>query len=188
MIEGARQLRRDTSCPRALARLRLERPGLRPSLGNTHCIALPRIGDMRDDAWEESIKGEAFDVNGGRLPACAAERGAFMSDFAYERRFPHPYAARNNALYGHFRETNYRHAPRSAAAVPFAWMMKDKKTGVPEIAQRLVLGFRPEREPELGFDSIWVQERSNQLVMLDTFFGAIKPRRRWSSSTPRRRR
>lgn len=27
-------------------------------LGNTHCIALPRIGDTRDDAWEASVKGE----------------------------------------------------------------------------------------------------------------------------------
>lgn len=145
-------------------------------LGNTHCIALPRIGDTRDDAWEASVAGETFDINGGHLPACAAERGAFMADFAYERRFPHPYARQDNALYTHFRETTYRHAPRSAAAVPFAWMMKDKKTDVPEIAERLALGFRPEREPELGFDSIWVQERSNQLVMLDTFFGAIEPK------------
>lgn len=47
--------------------------------------------------------------------------------------------------------------------------------GVPEIASRLALGFRPELEPELGFESIWVQERRNQLVMLDTFFGAIEP-------------
>src|SRR5271166_2664621 len=38
------------------------------------------------------------------------------------------------------------------------------------------IGFRPELEPELGFESIWVQERRNQLVMLDTFFGAIEPK------------
>jgi hypothetical protein len=98
-----------------------------------------------------------------------------MADFAYERRFEHPYAGRGNPLYSHFRQTTYRHAPRTAAAVPFGWMMKEKKTGVPEMAERLALGFRPELEPELGFESIWVQERSNQLVMLDTFFGAITP-------------
>lgn len=145
-------------------------------LGNTHCTALPRIGETRDDGWEASLRGKPFDSEGGRLPACAPERGAFMADFAYERRFSHPYAARDNSLYTHFRQTTYRHAPRSAAAVPFAWMMKNKKTGIPDIAERLALGFRPEREPELGFESIWVQERSNQLVMLDTFFGAIDPR------------
>jgi hypothetical protein len=143
-------------------------------LGNTHCIALPRIGDTRDDAWETSVRGELFDAEGARLPACAAERGAFMADFAYERRFPHPYE--HHALYTHFRRTTYVHAPRSAAAVPFAWMMKGDD-GVPEIASRLALGFRSELEPELGFDSIWVQERRNQLVMLDTFFGAIEPQK-----------
>lgn len=142
-------------------------------LGNTHCVALPRIGDTRDDTWEVSVRGEFFDTEGGRLPACAAERGAFMADFAYERRLPHPYE--HHALYTHFRRTTYVHAPRSASAVPFAWMMK-ADDGVPEIASRLALGFRPELEPELGFDSIWVQERRNQLVMLDTFFGAVEPK------------
>lgn len=145
-------------------------------LGNTYCIALPRIGDTRDDDWEAANAEAVFDPEGQRLPACAAERGAFMSETAYERRFPHPYARQNNALYTHFRTTTYRHAPRSASAVPFAWMMKEAKTGIPAIAERLALGFRPEREPELGFHSIWVQERSNQLVMLDTFFEAIKPK------------
>ncbi|WP_201729473.1 AAA family ATPase [Acidocella sp. C78] len=141
-------------------------------LGNTHCIALPRIGDTRDDAWESSVPGELFEVEGGRLPACAAERGAFMAEFSYERRFPHPYE--HHALYTHFRRTTYVHAPRSASGVPFAWMMKGDD-GIPDIANRLALGFRPELEPELGFESIWVQERRNQLVMLDTFFSAIEP-------------
>lgn len=142
--------------------------------GNTHCVALPRIGDTRDDEWEMSIAGQAFDSEGDRLPACAAERGAFMSELGYSRRFPHPYARTNHALYQHFRDTTYRHAPRSASAVPFAWMMKGDN-GEPDKAAALALGFRPEIEPELGFDSIWVQDRRNQLVMLDTFFGAVEP-------------
>ncbi|MCW2275298.1 energy-coupling factor transporter ATP-binding protein EcfA2 [Rhodoblastus acidophilus] len=133
---------------------------------------MPRIGDTRDDAWESSVCGELFDAEGARLPACAAERGAFMADFAYERRFPHPYE--HNKLYEHFRRTTFVHAPRSASAVPFAWMMKGDD-GVPEYARRLALGFSTDLEPDLGFQSIWVQERRNQLVMLDTFFGAIEP-------------
>ena len=142
-------------------------------LGNTHCVALPRIGDTRTGSHSEaSVCGELFNAEGARLPACAAERGAFMADFAYERRFPHPYE--HNKLYEHFRRTTFVHAPRSASAVPFAWMMKGDD-GVPECAHRLALGFRTELEPDLGFKSIWVQERRNQLVMLDTFFGAIEP-------------
>ncbi len=94
-----------------------------------------------------------------------------MANFSYERRFPHPYE--HNALYAHFRHTRYVHAPWSASAVPFGWMMKGEE-GVPEVSKRLALGFRPELEPDLGFESIWVQERRNQLVMLDTFFGAVE--------------
>jgi len=141
-------------------------------LGNTHCIALPRIGDTRDDAWETSVEDSAWDPEGRVLPACAAERGAFMADFGYVRRFEHPY--RDKPTHAHFRRTTYRHAPYSAAAVPFAWMMKGEED-VPDVAKRLALGFEPDLEPEVGFDSMWVQERRNQLAMLDTFFGAIEP-------------
>ena len=38
------------------------------------------------------------------------------------------------------------------------------------------LDFQPDREPKLPFENNWVQERKNQLVMLDTFFSAIRPR------------
>ena len=139
---------------------------------NTHCIALPRIGDTKDDDWESSIAGETFDVEGGALPACAAERGAFMSDFSYIRRFEHPYAS--NGTHAHFRRTTYTHLPFSAAAVPFGWMMRGDED-MPDQAARLSLGYRHEYEPDVGFDSIWVQERRNQLALLDTFFGAIEP-------------
>jgi len=140
--------------------------------GNTHCISLPRIGDTKDDDWEASVAGETFAVEGGRLPACAAERGAFMSDFAYVRRFEHPYAS--NDTHSHFRRTTYTHTPFSAAAVPFGWMMKGDDD-LPHPARNLALGYRHEFEPDVGFDTIWVQERRNQLAMLDTFFGAIEP-------------
>ena len=140
--------------------------------GNTHCVALPRIGDTKDDEWEISVAGEIFDVEGGRLPACAAERGAFMSDFSYIRRFEHPYAS--NGTHAHFRRTTYTHVPFSAAAVPFGWMMRGADD-LPDPAGRLSLGYCHELEPDVGFDSIWLQERRNQLVMLDTFFGAIEP-------------
>jgi hypothetical protein len=31
------------------------------------------------------------------------------------------------------------------------------------------------REPDLGFESDWVQDRDNQLALLDCFFGHVKP-------------
>ena len=145
--------------------------------GNTSCLVLPRIAETKDDDFESSIAGEAWDAEGIRLPACAVERGAFMAPFGYSHRTRHPYSKRTDGdgkIYAHFRETAFQHAPYSAAAVPFGWMMKDDD-GVPAKAKAYQLGFKPDLEPNLSFKTIWVQERRNQLAMLDTFFGALTP-------------
>lgn len=42
-------------------------------------------------------------------------------------------------------------------------------------ADALKLGYDAAREPKLPFNSSWIQNKNNQLVMLDTFFGAIEP-------------
>lgn len=141
-------------------------------LGNTSCLILNRIAANRDDAWETGVANAAFDAEGVALPPCADERGAFMSTTAYTRRTNHPY--RHNDLYQHFRETRFQHPPRSAAAVPFNWMIKSD-VDVPEPAKQYQIELHPEWEPDLSFKTIWVQERRNQLAMLDTFFGAITP-------------
>jgi hypothetical protein len=141
--------------------------------GNTSCLILPRIAETKEDDFETGIAGEAWNVDGVGLPACAAERGAFMSPFPYSRRVKHPYS--HNPLYKHFVGSQFHHPAYSAAAVPFAWMMKDPDTGIPTKAEAYKIGFKPELEPDLDFDKLWVQERRNQLSMLDTFFGAITP-------------
>jgi AAA domain/UvrD-like helicase C-terminal domain len=141
--------------------------------GNTSCLVLPRVAETRDDDFETSVAGTAWNTEGVRLPACAAERGAFMAPFGYARRVHHPYS--HDPRYTHFRESHFHHPAYSAAAVPFAWMMKNSDDGIPDRAKAYKIDFRPELEPELEFDTIWVQERRNQLAMLDTFFGAITP-------------
>ena len=141
---------------------------------NTSCLVLPRISETKDDAFETGIKGEEWDSENGKLPACANERGGFMSPQGYTRRVNHPYS-KTEPLYQHFRETRFYHEPYSAAAVPFAWLMKDKDDQIPACAHRYKINFQPNYEPALSFSTHWVQERRNQLMMLDTFFGAIKP-------------
>lgn len=141
-------------------------------VGNTSCLILQRIAGRRDDDWEGEHATEPFDAEGVRLPPCADERGAFMAKTAYSRRVNHPYA--HNALYEHFRETAFHHPPKSVAAVPFNWMIKSDD--VPEPAKRYKIDIHSEWEPDLPFKTIWVQERRNQLAMLDTFFGALVPR------------
>lgn len=141
--------------------------------GNTSCLILPRVAETKDDDFETSVAGASWDTEGARLPACAAERGAFMAPFGYTRRVRHPYS--HDPRYKHFQESGFHHAAFSAAAVPFAWMMKNSDDGIPDRAKAYKIDFRTGFEPDLEFDKLWVQERRNQLAMLDTFFGAITP-------------
>lgn len=141
--------------------------------GNTSCLVLGRIADSKDDEFETSIAGDEWDSEGERLPACAAERGAFMAPFGYSRSVHHPYA-NSHEKYAHFRRSPFFHPRFSAAAVPYGWMMKDAD-GIPAKAKINKIDFQPDREPALDFKTPWIQERRNQLAMLDTFFGAIKP-------------
>ena len=51
----------------------------------------------------------------------------------------------------------------------------NEEFGVPSRAEDLKLGYTAEREPDLGFTTSWVQEGTNQRVLLDTFFSAARP-------------
>ena len=83
----------------------------------------------------------------------------------------HPYVTGSKDSHGHFEATPYTVQPYSAACIPFRWMLKEKSE---EAVDRYHLAFQNEREPKMDFKTAWVQERANQLVMLDTFFGAVK--------------
>ena len=142
---------------------------------NMSCRVLPNIAKSKDDGAETAVAGKSFtDLPLDKLPPCVAERANFMAPFPITVSKRHPYVERNSESHGHFLPTPYTMGPYSAACVPFRWMLSKESA---EFVARYNLGFQPDREPDLGgFDSNWVQDRSNQLVMLDTFFGAIPPR------------
>ena len=65
-------------------------------------------------------------------------------------------------------------------------MLRENVEGTPKydevgIAERLQLGWVPDREPDIrdrggrAVKTAWVQERENQLALLDTCFGALQP-------------
>ena len=144
----------------------------RPST-NMACRVLPRIAESKDDTAEAGIAGQSFtDLSPDQLPPCVAERANFMAPFPLTLSKRHPYVGRNSESHGHFLPTPYTMRPYSAACVPYRWMLRKESA---ELVERYDLGFQPDREPDLGFDTAWIQDRSNQLVMLDTFFGAIRP-------------
>ena len=140
---------------------------------NIACRALRRIADAKDDSAEAAVAGRSLaDLSPDQFPACKLERSNFMAPFPITVKREHPYVHRNSHWHGHFLPTRYTMQPYSAACVPFRWMLHKE---VAELVERYSLGFQTDREPDLGFDPDWIQDRANQLVMLDTFFGAVHP-------------
>lgn len=149
--------------------------------GNTSCTVLSRIAASRDDAFETEQAGQSIEgLEREQLPPCVDEHGTIMAPFPLSMLKNHPYAKSSAQTHGHFAPTPYTIPPYSAAAIPFSWMLKEQaegneKFGVASRVETLQLAYAAEREPDLGFDTSWVQEGSNQLVLLDTFFSAAKP-------------
>ena len=140
---------------------------------NTACRVLSRIAESKNDTAEASIAGQSFsDLSQDQLPPCIAERASFMAPFPITLGKTHPYVALNAESHGHFLPTPFTMRPYSAACVPYRWMLSEQSA---DLVERYDLGFQPDREPDLGFGTAWIQDRSNQLVMLDTFFGAVHP-------------
>jgi len=109
-----------------------------------------------------------------------------MAPFPLTRTMTHPYAEIYPETHGHFAPTRFVQTPWSAACVPFRWMLRgkvegDAKKGEVGLAESLQLGWVADREPDIrnrGGKEVktnWVQERENQLALLDTFFGALRP-------------
>ena len=156
-------------------------------LDNTSCLILRRIGEGKHDDTEARCAGLRLDsLPAEDLPPCVSERASFMSPFELRRTVLHPYSGIYAQTHGHFAPTSFVHLPYSAACVPFRWMLRkevegDPANGQPGIAERLKLGWVPEREPDIRnisgnpVNTNWIQEKDNQLALLDTFFGALRP-------------
>lgn len=147
-------------------------------INNAECLALRRIREDKDDQAEAAVAGRPWnELKEAQLPACLNERASFMAPFEVVRTAEHPYVGSSKA-HAHFRPTEFRMPPYSASCIPFRWMLRD---GAVEIAEQLGLGYEPELEEHadelIGFNTIWVQDKRNQLVLLESFFSAVAPER-----------
>ncbi|MBD8552555.1 ATP-dependent DNA helicase [Sphingomonas sp. CFBP 8764] len=147
---------------------------------NTSCLVLSRIAAGKRDDQDEHAGHFFEDLAASVMPPCIDERVSFMADHDLVLKKQHPYKSSSPGSHGHFGETTLRLEAFSAACIPFGWMLKsnvegDEKSDEVGKAAALRLGYDPEREPELSFETGWVQDKANQLVMLDTFFGALEP-------------
>ena len=181
MIEGSRQLSRQ----HVTIRVPWHDSGwtgrvcTAPS-ANTSCLALSRIAANKR-ADEDCLRNRALvDLGASELPPCVDERAGFLSKNDLFLKKQHPYKSGSPDTHGHFGETTLRLESYSAACVPYSWMLRrhvegDEHWGVVGKADALKLGYDACREPKLPFDTSWIQNKRNQLVMLDTFFGALEP-------------
>ena len=159
----------------------------RQPLDNTSCLILPRIGEGRRDEMETDCAGRRFDeIDANVLPPCVRERASFMAPFPLTLTMTHPYTEIFPETHGHLVSTRFALPGYSAACVPYRWMLREMvegnaNNGKTGIAERLQLGWTQDREPDIRnrrgekVETPWIQERGNQLAMLDTFFGALRP-------------
>ena len=76
---------------------------------NTSCLILPRIAEEKDDAAEQRVAARFWrEMPEQEWPACAVERGAFMSNGSFTRTVVHPYAKSSKA-HRHFAPTPFEH-------------------------------------------------------------------------------
>lgn len=140
---------------------------------NSSCLILKNCAVNRDDEKEESLAGKSIErLNQEQFPACVRERGTFMCDFSFINVVEHPYKKINIPNYQHFKGTPLRYPAYSAAGVPFLWMMRDEAE---KKAEFYGLDFDMSREPDLEFQTDWVQDYHNQKALLNCFFQHIEP-------------
>jgi hypothetical protein len=94
-----------------------------------------------------------------------------MAPFEYTRIANHPYKKNSEETHGHFAPTPLRHPPYSAAAIPFAWMLRE---AMEVLGEEHAIDVQAEREPDLGFKTQWVQDHANQKALLDCFAAHLK--------------
>lgn len=146
-------------------------------INNASCMFLPRIQMKKDVVNEESNAGKRIDkLSSKELPPCIAERATFMSPFTVEKQVSHPYAEFNEK-YRHYQPTVLKNYPYSLNVVPYRWMLKNPETNESEIANQYELNYDIKKEPDLGFNNSWVQQKENQEELLNTFISAIEPKK-----------
>lgn len=145
---------------------------------NTCCLCLKNIAGEKNDSLEDSLKGQSILSHEEEIP-CLAEGGCFMSETSFTKQVIHPYSKTSPTHKG-FLPTNLMYPAFSYPARPFSWTMLKKKVGnvfiknVELLKERFNIDYDPSREPDLGFDSNWVQDSVNQRAMFKTFYRNVE--------------
>lgn len=145
---------------------------------NNSCLRLANIAQSRNDDREKELAGQPMSGHEEELP-CISEGGAFMSAVSHKKITIHPYKRNNSKTHGHFLETELEYPPFSLPARPFGWTMLQKgNEGADENIRRLSamynIDYDKSREPDLGFNTNWVQDAANQRAIFKRFYQNIR--------------
>lgn len=156
---------------------------------NSSCLALNRIGAVRNDVLEAKHAGKYLhDIPFDETPPCFAERVNFLSPKPQRRLTRHAYS-QTSEHHRHIADTQFMHPAFSVAATPFGWLLKERAWGEKwkkgeidpqSIAERYGIDARPgyePSEPDWLSERPWIQGEANQKALLDAFFGALQPQR-----------
>ena len=146
-------------------------------------MRLKNIAENRDDTKETELAGCSMKGHESDLP-CISEGGAFMSPDTYKRTTIHPYKnnPQNAKTHGHFLETDLIYPPFSFPARPFGWTMLRKgneinNDNINRLTEMYKIDYDPNREPDLGFNTNWVQDAKNQRGIFSAFYRNVQPRK-----------
>lgn len=145
---------------------------------NNACLRLKNIAKNRDDELEESLRGCPILGHESEIP-CLSEGGCFMSSETYKKTTVHPYKKGNGGSHGHFLETDLYYPPFSLPARPFSWTMLHRNVAgvdktIFDLAAKYGIDYKEEREPDLSFQTNWVQDATNQREIFHVFYQDVK--------------
>lgn len=148
---------------------------------NNACLRLANIAENRDDELEKRLAGCPISGHEQELP-CLSEGGAFMSAISHKKTTIHPYKRNNSATHKHFLETELVYPPFTLPARPFGWTMLRKgnetdDANITRLAEMYNIAYDKNREPNLGFDTNWVQDATNQRAIFNSFYQNVTPHR-----------
>ena len=145
---------------------------------NNACLRLKNIAQNRDDELEESLRGCPILGHESEIP-CLSEGGCFMSSETYKKTTVHPYKKGNGGSHDHFLETDLYYPPFSLPARPFSWTMLHRNVAgvdktIFDLAAKYGIDYKEEREPDLSFQTNWVQDATNQREIFRVFYQDVK--------------
>ncbi|MGN0727997.1 AAA family ATPase [Treponema sp.] len=146
---------------------------------NTSCMRLKNIAENKKDDFEGKLAGKSIKGHEADIP-CLSEGGCFMSEDEFLKITVHPYKKNNPKTHGHFLSTELKYLPYSLPARPFGWTMLEKrndfgkKINIEELADLKGINYDSDNEPNLGWNSNWVQDAGNQREIFNVFYKDVE--------------